>query len=93
LKWNKAEMMRETNQFSVKQEWETLPKSGAGSEFNRDNKEISRRKKFGWTTKSQSVDDLPWLLTFKDEQSKERQYDKFVNGCFYQAVALICTFF
>ncbi len=77
LKWSKAEMAREANQFSVKQEWETLPKTGAGSEFNRDNKELSRRKKFGWATKTQSADDLPWLLTFKDENSKERQYGEF----------------
>ena len=59
-----------------KPEWETMPKAGAGSEYNRDNKELARRRKFGYMPKKVSPEDLPWVLTQKGnekDKSKDRQ--------------------
>ncbi len=52
-------------QYNQRPEWETMPKTGAGSEYNRDNKELARRRKFGFMPKKTSIEDLPWILTSK----------------------------
>lgn len=41
---------------------EDLPKFGAGSEYNRDQKEEARRKKFGIIAKKYNPDAQPWIL-------------------------------
>lgn len=41
---------------------EDLPKFGAGSEYNRDQKEEARRKKFGIIAKKYNPEAQPWIL-------------------------------
>ncbi len=60
--------------YNYKPEWQSLPKTGEGSEFNRDNREMARRKKYGFHSKGHSVDDLPWILNVKGENVKEKQF-------------------
>lgn len=62
---NKAEMVRDVVPQAQRQEWETLPKSGAGSEYGREAREMYRRKKFGFMAKKKNVDDMPWILSNK----------------------------
>lgn len=73
-------MTRDTTNLppAQKSEWENLPKSGLGSEFNREAKELARRRKFGYMPKKVSIEDLPWIMTSKGgekEKGKERQYE------------------
>lgn len=68
---NKAEMARDVVQQAQRQEWEQLPKSGAGSEYGREAKELYRRRKFGFMAKKKNVNDMPWVLTNKDN---DKQY-------------------
>jgi hypothetical protein len=74
----KGELAREGVIYQPRPEWESLPKVGTGSEFNRENREIARRKKFGFQPKKQVIDDLPWILTVKpgDEKKGEAGKDK-----------------
>lgn len=76
--FNKPEMSRDTSNIpSTKPEWETMPKSGQGSEFNRENKELHRRRKFGYMPKKIQANDLPWIITNKGnekEKTKDKQY-------------------
>lgn len=41
---------------------EEQPESGAGSEFNRKQREEARRKKYGIILKEFKPEDQPWLL-------------------------------
>ncbi|CAM2711687.1 unnamed protein product [Rotaria socialis] len=50
-----------------------LPKTGAGSEYGREQKEALKRKRFA--TKGTNVEDLPWLLT--DRSSTEKKLKHF----------------
>lgn len=47
-----------------------MPKTGAGSEYGREQKEALKRKRFA--TKGTNVEDLPWLLS--DRSSTEKKY-------------------
>ena len=68
-------MTRDTTNVPQHQrpEWETMPKTGAGSEYNRDNKELARRRKFGFMPKKVCIEDLPWILTNKNGNEKEKE--------------------
>jgi hypothetical protein len=57
VSWPKAEMTRDTTNLPTYQrpEWEVMPKTGQGSEYNRDNKELARRRKFGYMPKKTSI--------------------------------------
>jgi transcription initiation factor TFIIF subunit alpha len=56
-------MERENNMREFKMtEDEDIPKFGAGSEYNRDQKEEARRKKFGIMRKKYDPDKQPWIL-------------------------------
>ena len=64
-----------TNQYVPRQDWEAQPKSGQGSEFNKEAKELARRRKFGYMPKKISPDDMPWILSLKrneNENNKEK---------------------
>ena len=70
-----GELAREGGSWTYKPEWESLPKSGTGSEFNRENRELAKRKKFGFNTKGQSIDELPWVLNIKGaDAGKDKQF-------------------
>lgn len=55
--WRTVKMERENNQreFKMSQD-DDIPKFGAGSEYNRDQKEEARRKKFGIIAKKYNPD-------------------------------------
>lgn len=56
-------MERENNLREFKMtENDDIPKFGAGSEYNRDQKEEARRKKFGIIAKKYNPDNQPWIL-------------------------------
>jgi transcription initiation factor TFIIF subunit alpha len=55
-------MERENNMKDFKAMEEDMPKFGAGSEYNRDQKEEARRKKFGIISKKYNPDAQPWIL-------------------------------
>lgn len=54
-------MERENNLKEFKAD-EDLPKFGAGSEFGREQREESRRKKYGIISKKYNPEDQPWIL-------------------------------
>jgi hypothetical protein len=68
-------MVRDTsNQQTQRVDWDQ-PKLGEGSEFNKESRELHRRKKFGFMPRKQSSEDLPWILTCKgNEKNKDKQY-------------------
>jgi transcription initiation factor TFIIF subunit alpha len=77
-------MVRDTsNQYVPRPEVEsTLPKSGAGSEYGKEARELARRRKFGYMPKKVSPDDLPWILKSKGnekEKTKDRQYITYIH--------------
>lgn len=55
-------MERENNFREFKMTEEDMPKFGAGSEYNRDQKEEARRKKFGIIAKKYNPENQPWIL-------------------------------
>ncbi|KAM9313313.1 general transcription factor IIF subunit 1 [Gastrophryne carolinensis] len=59
--WNQARMERDLSAKKMYQD-EEMPDSGAGSEFNRKQREESRRKKYGIILKEFKLEDQPWLL-------------------------------
>lgn len=60
--WRSVKMERENNLREFKMTEEDMPKFGAGSEYNRDQKEEARRKKFGIIAKKYNPDNQPWIL-------------------------------
>lgn len=67
---SKVEMVRDVIQQAPRQEWEQLPKAGAGSEYGREAREMYRRKKFGFTARKKNVDDMPWILSNKENDKQ-----------------------
>ena len=57
-------MERENNlkEYKSANDLDLLPKFGAGSEYGRDLKEESKRRKFGILLKKYSPEDQPWHL-------------------------------
>ncbi|CAF3245372.1 unnamed protein product [Rotaria sp. Silwood2] len=49
-----------------------LPKTGAGSEYGREQKEALKRKRYA--TKGTNVDDLPWILTDRSSTEKKLKH-------------------
>lgn len=60
--WRNVRMERENNMKDFRAMEEELPKFGAGSEYNRDQKEEARRKKFGIISKKYNPEAQPWIL-------------------------------
>jgi len=68
-----------------------LPKTGAGSEYGREQKEALKRKRYA--TKGTNIEDLPWLLTDRSSTEKKLKhyrgikkrwcYNEFILLCFY----------
>ena len=69
-------MVRDTSNLpSQRQDWETMPKSGQGSEFGREAKEMARRRKYGYMPKKNVVQDMPWIISNKTNEKggKDKQ--------------------
>ncbi|XP_012947013.1 general transcription factor IIF subunit 1 [Aplysia californica] len=67
----KIERENNVKEYRTANDLDTLPKFGAGSEYGRDLKEESRRKKYGIMLKKYNPDDQPWLLkTGSGKQAK-----------------------
>jgi transcription initiation factor TFIIF subunit alpha len=49
-----------------------LPKTGAGSEYGREQKEALKRKRY--TAKGTNVEDLPWLLSDRSSTEKKAKH-------------------
>lgn len=61
--WRTVRMERENNQREFKMnDDEDIPRFGAGSEYNREQKEEARRKKFGIIAKKYNPDAQPWII-------------------------------
>lgn len=69
-KWTCPKMERENNLKEFKLD-EELPKYGAGSEFGRDQREESRRKKYGIISKKYNPDEQPWILKIGGKAGKK----------------------
>ncbi|XP_053574152.1 general transcription factor IIF subunit 1 isoform X2 [Bombina bombina] len=59
--WNQARMEHDLSAKKMYQD-EEMPDAGAGSEFNRKQREESRRKKYGIILKEFKIEDQPWML-------------------------------
>lgn len=68
-------MERENNLKEFKAD-EDLPKYGAGSEFGREQREESRRKKYGIISKKYNPEDQPWILKLGGKGGKKWDYWK-----------------
>jgi len=60
--WRNIKLERENNLKEFKSAEEETPRFGAGSEYNREQKEEARRKKFGIIAKKYNPDAQPWIL-------------------------------
>lgn len=69
--WRTIKLERENNMREFKATEEDMPKFGAGSEYNRDQKEEARRKKFGIIAKKYNPDAQPWLLKVGGKNGKK----------------------
>ncbi|KAK3748199.1 hypothetical protein RRG08_039453 [Elysia crispata] len=69
-----VKMERENNlrEYKTANDLDTMPKFGAGSEFGRDQKEESRRKKYGIMLKRYNPDDQPWHLKIGSGKQAKR---------------------
>ena len=72
-------MYRDTTTMPVshKHEWENLPKSGQGSEYGREAKELAKRRRFTtFASRKTSIEDMPWIISSQGSEKdnkKERQ--------------------
>lgn len=71
-KWTQTQvkMERENNLKEFKAD-EDMPKFGAGSEFGREQREESRRKKYGIISKKYNPEDQPWILKLGGKGGKK----------------------
>ncbi|GIY44847.1 general transcription factor IIF subunit 1 [Caerostris extrusa] len=81
-KWSQVKMERENNLKEFKADEDT-PKYGAGSEFGREQREESRRKKYGIVSKKYNAEDQPWLLKLNGKNGKNTK----VFGKRYKALS------
>ena len=65
-----------------------LPKTGAGSEYGREQKEALKRKRYA--TKGTNVEDLPWILT--DRSSSEKR-SKAYRGLKRGSITANCSYY
>ena len=49
-------------EFKSANDMDAIPKSGVGSQFGAEQKELARRKKFGMRIRKYNVNDQPWQL-------------------------------
>ncbi|XP_044129694.1 general transcription factor IIF subunit 1 [Bufo gargarizans] len=59
--WNQARMERDLSAKKMFQD-EEMPDSGAGSEYNRKQRDEARRRKYGIILREFKIEDQPWML-------------------------------
>ncbi|MGH0186250.1 UNVERIFIED_CONTAM: hypothetical protein FKN15_020074 [Acipenser sinensis] len=66
---------------------EEAPETGAGSEFGKKLREVSRRKKFGFVPREFKLEDQPWLLRVNGKAGRKFKGQKkggvTDNACYY----------
>lgn len=89
-KFNRPEMSRDTSNLPSRPDWENGPKSGQGSEFNKEAKELARRRKFGYMPKKVHAEDLPWIINTKGSEKEKTRDKQFIgkksiseNSCYF----------
>lgn len=86
--WKAIEMRREINPYTYRAPTNVdasassasittslgivMPKTGAGSEYGREEKEALKRKRYA--TKGTNVEDLPWILTDRSSTEKKLKH-------------------
>ncbi|GFN77057.1 general transcription factor iif subunit 1 [Plakobranchus ocellatus] len=68
----KMERENTLKEYKTANDLDTMPKFGAGSEYGRDQKEESRRKKYGIMLKRYNPDDQPWHLKIGSGKQAKR---------------------
>ncbi|ELT96775.1 hypothetical protein CAPTEDRAFT_225119 [Capitella teleta] len=73
-KCGSAKLERENNlkEFKTAHDIDVMPKYGAGSEFGRDQREETRKRKYGIMTKRYKPEDQPWLLKLGSGKQSRR---------------------
>ncbi|XP_060647295.1 LOW QUALITY PROTEIN: general transcription factor IIF subunit 1 [Drosophila nasuta] len=69
--WRNVKLERENNMKEFRGIDEDQPKFGAGSEYNRDQREEARRKKFGIIARKYRPDAQPWILKVGGKTGKK----------------------
>ncbi|KAH8414198.1 hypothetical protein KR215_000208, partial [Drosophila sulfurigaster] len=69
--WRNVKLERENNMKEFRGIDEEQPKFGAGSEYNRDQREEARRKKFGIIARKYRPDAQPWILKVGGKTGKK----------------------
>ncbi|XP_017874927.1 PREDICTED: general transcription factor IIF subunit 1 [Drosophila arizonae] len=69
--WRNVKLERENNMKEFRGIDEEQPKFGAGSEYNRDQREEARRKKFGIIARKYRPEAQPWILKVGGKTGKK----------------------
>ncbi|EDW97870.1 general transcription factor IIF subunit 1 [Drosophila yakuba] len=69
--WRNVKLERENNMKEFRGMEEDQPKFGAGSEYNRDQREEARRKKFGIIARKYRPEAQPWILKVGGKTGKK----------------------
>lgn len=69
--WRNVKLERENNMKEFRGMDEDQPKFGAGSEYNRDQREEARRKKFGIIARKYRPEAQPWILKVGGKTGKK----------------------
>lgn len=77
MQWQNLTVEREDNSDKFEEKTE-VPSFGEGSEYNKANREMSRRKRHGYIHKEYDPNQQPWLLTIHDS----KRGDKKLKGSF-----------
>ncbi|MGH0186485.1 UNVERIFIED_CONTAM: hypothetical protein FKN15_021863, partial [Acipenser sinensis] len=81
-----AKMERDLSNKRMFQD-EEAPETGAGSEFGKKLREVSRRKKFGFVPREFKLEDQPWLLRVNGKAGRKFKGQKkggvTDNACYY----------
>ncbi|XP_041091634.1 general transcription factor IIF subunit 1 [Polyodon spathula] len=84
--WTQAKMERDLSNKRMFQD-EEAPETGAGSEFGKKLREVSRRKKFGIVPREFKLEDQPWLLRVNGKSGRKFKGQKkggvTDNACYY----------
>jgi len=71
-----------------------MPKSGAGSEYGREQREEARKKKYGMNIKKYNSDEQPWLLNIGEGASGKPMLwvTAFFSGFWLRVKMRFCLF-
>ncbi|MGH0190084.1 UNVERIFIED_CONTAM: hypothetical protein FKN15_038908 [Acipenser sinensis] len=77
--WTQAKMERDLSNKRMFQD-EEAPETGAGSEFGKKLREVSRRKKFGIVPREFKLEDQPWLLRVNGKAGRKGERKRTGGG-------------